>query len=491
MIEDTRAEQSAVAVSGLFGRDMIYLALWASQLVLAATLTPVATRLLPASEFGRVAAAVAVMQLLNALLGFGLVTAVQRAYSGENGEEDARRLVALAIVMAALGGAVAFATGSLWSPLLGLGHFPTPIRYAVVWAVLTAITGPALSLVRSRDQLLWFVAASFAESLIAQALALVLVAAVKGTATEYMLGQTLGQLLTVAILLLATRPSGWSAAQRPMLSDALKFSIPLVPALIAAFLLDASDRLVIHGDLGATPLGRYAVARNIGGFAILLLAPLDFVWLSRLFGIKDEDLRRRVMATSRDGLYLLMVAFAVAITVASPLILRIWSPSSYRPNTLYLITALVAASAIPSAGGMVYNQILILRGRTRMVSAVALGGALFNLGLNLALVPSLGIDGSAAITLFTSAGSVLIVHRLVGADALPNRRSSLAIAIGGVALCLASAAVSGSGPMLALRLVVAALASALFLTRLGTLISPALSAKLLSRFRWLPSVLAG
>jgi O-antigen/teichoic acid export membrane protein len=466
------ADASAAQVSGLFGRDMVYLAPWAGQLVLAAALTPVVTRLIPASQFGRTAAALAVMQLTNALLGFGLGTAVQRAYAGERGDDDARRLVTLAILLVAVVGGLVYGTGRWWCPLVGLGPFPWAIRYAVILGGLTALTGPPLNLVRSRNQLGWFMAASFAQSLFAQGLALVLVAFVSATATEFVFGQMVGQLVAVGLVLWAARPRAVSSAHVAMLSAALKFSLGLVPALIASFLLDAGDRLVIHGDLGAVPLGHYAVASNIGRFAIVLLGLLDFVWLPRLFGITDRAVRRQVLADGREGLYVLVVAFVVAISAGSPLLLDVWSPPSYHPHHLLLVTALVSASAIPVARSLVFTEILILDGRTRAVAGVAVVGALVNLGLNLLLVPSLGIDGSAGVMLFSAGLSATIAGRLTSGFGLRETPRTLAITVGGILVCIACAAIPTDPAGLATRMAIAVAAAAAFLLRSLTLVRP-------------------
>jgi hypothetical protein len=71
-------------------------------------------------------------QLTNALLGFGLGTAVQRAHAGERGEDDSRRLVTLAIVLVVIVGGVVYGTGRWWCPLVGLGPFSPVIQYAVI-----------------------------------------------------------------------------------------------------------------------------------------------------------------------------------------------------------------------------------------------------------------------------------------------------------------------------------------------------------------------
>ncbi len=471
------AAARAATVSGLFGRDMIYLVTWATQLVLTAAMTPLITRLMVPSEFGRVMAATAVMQLLNALLGFGLDTAVQRAYHGEHGEEDAQRLITLSCALAACGGLIIYFTGRWWAPVCGLGSFDAPVQYAVIWGVFAAVTGPPLSLLRSRDQLAWFAVVNFAQSLFAQALAVVLISAVHNTASEYMLGQLIGQVVTVAVAVAVARPRLISHAHRTMLIRSLQFSVMLVPALVAGFLSDTADRLVIHGDLGATALGHYAVARNIGGFAAVMLGLLDFVWLPRLFGIDDPDTQRKVLTTSRDGLYVLAGAFAVAIAAASPVLLRAWAPASYHPSSLLLVTALVAANSVPAAGGMVYGQALILAGRTKAIATIAGSLAVVSLGLNLLLVPSLGISGSAGITV-VAATAGLIAERLALGRAAPRQTlRGMLLVLNGVAICIASAAIPSNGIGLAGRMLLAVIAGIVFCARLVTLAWPETQAR--------------
>ena len=474
-------EEESATVSGLFGRDMIYLGFWAMQIVMAAALTPATTRLMPKSAFGQAAAAVAVMQLLTCLFSFSLYTAVQRAYAQEDGEAHARHLVSLAISLALLTGAIAYGTGRWWSPLFGLGPFPAPIRYAVLWAVMCAITAPALGLLRSRDQLRGFVAASFAQSIFAQALALGLVVFVAATASSYMLGQLLGEVVTVVIALSIARPQLPRRVHLPVLTDALRFSTALVPAAIAAFLFDASDRIVIHGDLGASAVSRYAVARNIGGFAFVLLTLVSYVWMPRLFAMKNAVARRNVLSTSRDGLHVLAVTFALALAAASPLLLFLWAPPSYHPKTLLLVTALVAACALPVADSMIYEQVLILGNRTRVVAIGAVTVALLNLLLNLLLVPVLGIEGSAGITCFCLVLGAVGWRWIAGAAGPTTRMRPLLLAVIGMAACIASAAVPSDGIWLVLRAVVTVAAVLVFFLQLGVLARPETMQRLRAR----------
>jgi O-antigen/teichoic acid export membrane protein len=357
----------------------------------------------------------------------------------------------------------------------------------VIWAVLIAVTNPALSLVRSRDQLRWFIAISFAQSIFAQALALALVIFVKSTASYYLLGEVLAQLVAAGIALAVARPAQLSRLRTRMYTGALKFSTALVPAMVAGFIMAAADRLVIHADLGAKVTSHYAVASNIGGFALGLLGFLDFVWLPRLFAIKDPEARRRVLGASRDGLYILGASFAIAIAYASPVLLWIWCPPSYHPHALVPITAIIAASSLPFADGVVYTQALILAGRTTGVAVATVVSAVLNLLLNLLLVPSLKITGSAGISFCCFVVYALMLRRLAGANGPPTSVRAFTIAVAGLTVCLVSAAVPYGGIVLVPRMIVAIIAGLVFVGELVTLIKPEARQKLdvlLARTRW-------
>ncbi len=490
MNEAAERTSSDAALRGLFGRDSLYMFLWAIQIILASLLTPIETRLLGPSKFGLVATSVAIMQLLVAIGSFSLQTAIQRAYARPDGEAEARRLVALALAVAAVTLGAAYATGPLWCRAIGLGDFSAPVRYAVIWAGLTAVTNATFGLLRSRDQLGWFATVSLLQSVLAEAVALGLLVFVHRTAAAYLFGQMVCQGLAVIVGLYVARPLLPGRRDLPMLTDALRYTAALVPAAVGAFVFDTCDRLVIHGDLGPGAVARYAVARNIGGLAIVLLWVLQSVWMPRLFALKDLAVRRVVLAGSRDGIYMLAACFATTITLASPVLLTIWVPSSFRPAGLVLITGLIACSAVPVAGGQSSVRVLLVCDRSGPVAVATVIGALVNLALNLALVPVLGIDGSALVTLF-SYGLVLALVRWRAQLALPLPLPSLEL-FGIVAICVAiglgSTALPWNFATIAARLLLALIAGVVFLVQFISMVAPERLAPLNARLPWLTVV---
>jgi len=427
-------------VRGMFGRDSIYLLLWVVQLGMAALFTPVSTRLLGPVRFGLVAASIAIMQVLVAVGGLGMQNAVQRRYAAPGGDRAARRLVTVAIVISLVIFAVADLTGPVWSSALGLGPYPLVVRYAVAWAALTAISNAALGLLRSRDQLAPFATVSLMQSVVAEGLSLAFVLLIQRRAHTYVLGQLVAQAGAVAVALAVARPLLVHRRDLRMVADALRFAVPLVPALLAAFVLEASDRLVLQHDLGSASVARYAVAYNIGAIPILALGALTTVWMPRVFALADARVRNSVLAQSRDAVYALLVPVVMGLGIGAPVLLHIWAPPIYAPNSLRGIVAIIAVASFAVAGGMSHTRTLLAAGRTVPVAVAGTLAAALNLLLNLALVPVLRLAGSALATLI----SYMVLHAMLAAAAGTVTRLRMPRAALLVAVAVAVAAAFGA-----------------------------------------------
>jgi O-antigen/teichoic acid export membrane protein len=441
---------------GLFGRDALYVIVWGAQLVVTALCTPIVTRLLGPSRFGTVAACIAVMQVLVALGGASLQTAVQWRYAQPGGEREARRLITLAIGVSALVCLIVNATGPWWCSRLGLGAYGGAVRYAVFWAALTAVSNAALGLIRSRDQLRAFFLVGLMQSVMAEAVSLLLVIVVAHTAAEFLLGQMIAQAATVVVALAIACPAAVRVRDAGALAVGLRYSIALVPAGLATFALQAADRLIVQHDLGAVAVARYSVANNIGSLPILALGVLNAMWLPRIFATGEGPLRRAILARSRDALYRLLVPALAGLSVGAPIVLRVWMPPEYRPDGLQLVVALVGLSAFPVAGMFSCQRVLLAAGDTVSVGVHTVVAGAANIVLNIALVPLLGIEGSAlaiALSYCLLYGLLALAARLAGALPLPRAALVAEVCAAG-AMALAVTRLPVGGGFLVVRLAV-------------------------------------
>lgn len=466
---DGRVER---AVGALFGRDSVYLLVWGLQLVVAAALTPVITRAMGAPEFGAVASAIAVMQVLYAIAGLGLQTAIQRHFAA-GGEQDARRLLTLSVLLAALVTVAADGTGGWWSRLLGFDDYSTTLRLAVFWAGGCAVTHCALGLLRSQDRLLAFSGVGLLQSVVAEAASLLLVVAVRPTASMFVLGRLVAQLLAAALALQLTRPRLLRPRHRGLALAGLAYALPLVPAELSTFVLNTADRLIIHHELGLTAVARYQIAYNIGAIPMILATILNVAWLPRIFALAAGDEQRAVLAASRAALYRLLGPVVIGMALGAPLLLRVWAPARYRPDSLLLVTAVVIVSVVPYTAALCRTQGLLAVGRTGTVAAGTAAAGIVNIALNQVLVPRFGLTGSAAATFvaFAALHGVLLVRSRVLAPTPGTPPARLVALAGAVIVALLTSALPASPGYLVLRTALALAALGWFgwtLRRLST-----------------------
>jgi len=411
-----------------------------------------------------VASANAIMQVLFVVGGFGLQAAIQRQYERRDGHHDARRLLTLSILLAGAVTAVAYATATAWSRTLGLSGELPAVHLSIVWAGLSAVTGASLALLRSQDRLLAFATVSLMQSVVAEAASLWLIGFHHPTGTDFILGQMLAQLLATVLALLLAPPRALRRRDTALVTGALSFALPLVPAMLGTFVLAVADRLIVQSTMGADAVARYQVAYNIASLPLLLLSLLNSAWMPRFFALHDGPERAAVLAESRDMLYRLLVPLVSGFAVGAPLILRLWAPPSYQPETLSLVTAVVVTTAVPFAAYLATSRALTAQGSTGTIAVATLTAAAANVGLNIVLIPPFGLTGSAGATLISYAFLQALLQlkaRRVAPTAAPGRGLRLQLAAA-AALALTSAAVPATGVALWPRIAVVLLTMAWF-----------------------------
>ena len=451
-------------VAQLFGRDSLYMLIWAVQIISAAVLTPVTTRLLGLTEFGTVTAANAVMQVLFVVVGLGLQTAVQREYAATDDPRGARRLVAAATVLTVALTALAWATVDLWAGALRMADETTSLRLSVIWAGTGAMTAISLALLRSQDKLGWFSLISFLQSVVAEALSLGAVKYFEPTAEVFLAGQVAAQIEAAALGLLLAPPLLLRWADREVLFRALWFALPLVPSALSSFLLSTSDRLIVEAHLGSDAVARYQVAYNVASMPMLLLSVLNSAWMPRFFGITADAERRTVLAESRDTLYRLMVPILAGFAFGAPIVLRVWAPASYHPEQLHFVVGIVLITAIPFAGQLAVTRSLMAEGRTGVTAVATLAAAAVNVVGNLLLVPRYALTGSAVATLVSYVFLHLVLALADRRTQVPSSPWSLRLQLGAVTvLALLSSGVPDTALTLTLRGIAGAAAGVWFL----------------------------
>ena len=138
---------------GLFGRSLLYVVVWSLQTVTAVVVSPVLAHLLGPTQFGSLAAAIALHQALIVLAILGLDQAVILQRAADKDSRAARGLVTVGIALAIAVTAVIGATGPLWSRPLGFGGFSSLLIATVLWTAPGAVVQITLAELLTEDRL--------------------------------------------------------------------------------------------------------------------------------------------------------------------------------------------------------------------------------------------------------------------------------------------------------------------------------------------------
>jgi O-antigen/teichoic acid export membrane protein len=386
----------AEAVRRLFGRGSVYTLLLAIQMLTAVLVLPVITRLLPPSAFGRVAAGLVVYSILSIVGAAGLPDAAARTFFlGKDGPREAGRLICAMTCIAVILGAVIDRTGSLWAPLFGLSYGGV-LRLAVWGGAAAAVVAGTQSLLRVAERVWAYAGVALLAALSGQTIGVVLAALLR-TGAAYMGGIAAGTVVAAAVGLVATGAFRAGLPEVSELKRGFVLGLPIVPHSLAVYMVASADRIVIAGVLGLAATGRYQVAYAVGSLGVALVTAINQAWLPVVLGAHAERRWEILTATSRV-VYVVAAFVASALALAAPLGLLIAASASYSRASLVPVAAIVAFSAVPYATSGTYFQVVLVGGRTRVMAVAAPLAAVVNIGLNLVLLPAIGLVGAAVAT---------------------------------------------------------------------------------------------
>lgn len=181
----------------------------------------------------------------------------------------------------------------------------------------------------------------------------------------------------------------------------LKDSWPLIISGIVITLYLKIDQVMIKEMLGNTEVGWYAAAVRLSEIWYFIPIVISNSLYPAIVGSKEKS--TKLYYDRLQKLYSLMVLIAVAIalpiTFTSHLIIELLYGHEYREAAMVLMIHIWSAVFIfllHASGKWLINENL-----TRNAFYRNLSGAVLNIGLNLYLIPKMGIVGSAIATLIS------------------------------------------------------------------------------------------
>jgi O-antigen/teichoic acid export membrane protein len=369
--------------------------------VVAVALLPLYTRYLSPGDYGAAEVLFAGVVALSIVIRFGLIEAVLRFYYEQGEEPD--RVVATSF-------AAIFWTGTAGA--LILLPFAEPLSELL-------LDQPAADLTRIAIGGLWVLTlfeflltifrleerarAYFVTTMASVAATIPLTVALVVGAGEGARGLLIGSYGAGGVFVLALiwvhRRRLSLRPDRPLLRRMLRFGTPTMPAELSLYSLNFIDRLIIVRLAGLAEAGLYALAVKFSQVVTVIVRGFQLAWPPLAYSIRDDDEARRIYAVTVTW-FLAGCAFVVTgmWLLARWVVRALAAPEFFESyEAIGLITTAVTLYAL----SQVLVVILGRTGRTEFNIPATVAALIVNVGLNLALVPPLGIAG-AGIALVAS-----------------------------------------------------------------------------------------
>ena len=412
-------------------------------------LLPVYTRIFSPADYGMIEMLAVITGLIGACLVMGMDSAQSFFFFEQKGKGEVAQaeLITAIVHWRLLWGGVLVVISIVLAPWLNQWFFDGQLgleHFAVAFAgiLFVQISRQGAEIYRLLYRPIAFFTVSLGQSILAAATGLILIVGFGWGIVGYFSGILAGAVITSIIVWLMLRRF-WVMKHvgREWWPRLLKFGAPFLPAGIAAYTLNASDRWFVNYYGGADELGLYALAARFAMIVMLAVGSFRSAFrpiANDIIAANDESARTFHRDVAQIYVGLGMVA-AITLTVASPFLVRWLTPTAYHgsyPIVGILSGAYIAFGLFPVVAGG------IIRSERTIWFAVAAGiAAVVNILLDFLMVPLYGGIGAAiatscafvlwtGIVMFKSEQLWKVGYRL---DVMATQ---LAIGIGGVTLIL-------------------------------------------------------
>ncbi|MEP6742956.1 MAG: oligosaccharide flippase family protein [bacterium] len=369
--------------------------------VAALILLPIYTRFLTPDDYGKFAIATLFATVVALVLDFGQRTAFFRFYFDTDNPDERRRLTGTVLLFLLIAAAV------ILLPLVGFfDRIARPLVKDLTLVPLIKITlistffevGSAIpfAIFRAKQYAAKYAALSVARFLISVALNIIAIVVLHWG----VVGLIYANLFTSALfflicLVLTTRDIEWTI-ETGLLKQLLRFGLPLIPAGLAYWTLNLSDRFFLQKYADLAQVGLYSVSYSIAAILHMMMGWFNTAYAPYCYSIaKDADARSVYARVMVYAITLLMLV-GLGLSIFAREALMVLTPPAYHPAAS--IVPFIVLSYIFFEVYYLFSFGFDLTRKTGYAPFMIGTGAVVNLFLNVILIPRYGMYGAAIAT---------------------------------------------------------------------------------------------
>ncbi|MEM9023146.1 MAG: MATE family efflux transporter [Bacteroidota bacterium] len=205
--------------------------------------------------------------------------------------------------------------------------------------------------------------------------------------------------------------------------ETFRVSLPLLVAGSMFMIMSWTDTLMLGYFQGEAEVGAYNIATKIARFSTLFITSIDSIFMPKISAFylkRDWKGLERITYQSTRIIFFTSMPLIVLLFLFPEFLLSIFDPDLGKAPVVASLLVLAAAKFINAICGNV-GSILQMTGKQMTLQGIVFFAMLLNIGLNLLLIPYLGITGAAwssfAGTVFFNLAGVIMVKRYFGVRA--------------------------------------------------------------------------
>lgn len=360
---------------------------------------PIITRLMPDTRyFGLNELVVTFVSFGSAIAILGMYDAVFRMFFDEEGETFKKKVCSTALCFTVILSIIVFTLIILLKDYLVIAIFGSEeymiLVYIAAISVLLGSTNSILSIpTRAENKSKVFVALNIITAIVSYSASIPLL--IKG---YYLIAIPLAGIFAVltnglVFYCINRKWFNYKMFDYKKLVEMLKIAVPLLPIFLIYWVFGSCDRLVISKVLGNGQVGIYSIGAKVASVSQLIYAAFAGGWQYFAFSTMNDE--KQVENNSKVYEYLGVISFvAFAFFCAfCKLFFELFFDGEYVEG--YKVAPMLFLGPLVL---MLYqvagNQFLVIK-KTWPSMFILLTGAIFNVTINIILVPLLGIQGAA------------------------------------------------------------------------------------------------
>ncbi|MBA2266601.1 MAG: oligosaccharide flippase family protein [Chloroflexi bacterium] len=403
----------------LLGESAVYGLGGVANQALAIILVPIYARQLGLENYGVVAILTATLSLSTLVASLALPHAFFRSYLKETDDErrrvqvlrttlGLRLIVSLLALIALMGLALPLAT-------VLLGDADAWLLLALISPIVffDTLNLVPLSFLRAERRPRPYAVIAFSRAVLGSLLIILFVVVLDLGVIGVVLGSACSALASAGagMAVLAREGRLGVGFDRGLVRHMLAFSLPLVPASVASWTLNLSDRYLISAFEGAAAVGIYSAGYTVGlAINALAISPFTLAWGAAYWEIARQGDARDVIARVLTGFTALASFAALGLAALSTDVFRILLTPEFEPGRF--VTPFSAFAYVLYGIFTIVTTGLNLEGQTRRLPLVLGVTAVVNVVLNLVLIPALGYFGAAISTILSYGMLALVAGRV-------------------------------------------------------------------------------